>query len=262
MNLTLPVPIFLANRVTKCEIIKPSVGVLMDTKKIVDRGDYFSALKKFLSSTVIFEDNTEKTLRLIGELPIQSAEYLTIQIMLLEYPDDDGIEGVYICPRCGTQKISECRDDIDNRDFISDLEITYFEEKDNPEITKDVNVNIIDKKTDNPLFTVTSITMRHPKLNDYIEAVNKVGFIEDIEIQKFIYLKCITKINNEENIKDVKNKYGQKIIYKLSNKELNYFASEINKYGMNTKVEKNCLSCGKKWETTINTSNFFVGALQ
>lgn len=260
--LKLPVPIFMENsEVLECQITKPSSGTLLETRKIINTGDYFLALKKFLSETILFDDDKEKTLRLVGELPMNSAEYLTIQVLLLHHPDD-AVEGVYYCPRCHTQKICEDKDGIDTSDKISELDVVYFGDSDSKEITKDVEVVLTDKKTGNTVFDCRSITMRFPKLKDFIESANKVGYEDEVEIQKQVYLQCVTKINNEEIDKKTKNIYLQKILYKLDPRNLNYFGSYINKFGMKKEVEKVCLKCSKKWDATINTSNFFDSALQ
>jgi transcription elongation factor Elf1 len=256
----LPVPIFTDPIIKECEILKPTTGVIMETKKVIDTGDHFLALKKFLEGSILIKDSQEKTKQLVGELSIQSAEYLAIQVMLLHYPEDDGIEGIYQCPRCGQEKICECVDDIDNRDFISELEVTYLEEK--IEITKDINIELIDRKTGNILLEVNSLTMRFPVLKDYIQAANKVGHRNDVDTQKNVYVSCITKLNGEEITREDRNKYGNKIIEKLDPRDMNYFAKQILEYGMNTYVTKVCNHCGKEWKTKINTSNFFVSALQ
>lgn len=258
----LPVPIFLEKPITECEIMRPSTGVIMQTKKVMETGNYFLALKKFLAGTILIDDDPEKTNRLVGELPVQTAEYLAINVILLEFPDDDGVEGVYICPRCGEQKICECVDGIDTRNFISELPVNYFSENDNQEITKDVDIELLDKRTKKILLEVSSITMRFPILKDFIEAVNVVGVNNETDIQKKVYVNCITKMNNTEFTREQKNRYGTKIIDNMSIRNLNHFADEIVKFGMATVIDQVCLKCGKKWKVRLNTSNFFALALQ
>ena len=238
-TIKLPVPIFTDPVITECEILKPTTGVIMETKKVVDTGDYFLGLKKFLSGSILIKDSVEKTKQLVGEIPIQTAEYLAVQIMLLHYPEDDGVEGVYICPRCGEHKICESKEDIDTRDFISELDVNMFDG--NEENTKDVKVELIDKKTNNIILEVSSLSMRFPLLRDYIESANKVGYQNEVDIQKNVYVKCLTKLNGSEITKEDRNRYGIKIIEKTEPKDLNYFAREISKYGLQTLIQKICL---------------------
>lgn len=261
-NIRLPIPIFTNPPVKECEILKPTTGVIMETRKIVDTGNHFLALKKFLSGSLLIGDNPERTKRLVGELSLQSAEYLATQIMLLQYPDDDGVEGVYNCPRCGTQKICEIKDDIDTRDFINDLEIVYYEEDEEIPITKDIDVELINKKNGNTILQVNSLSLRRPLLKDYIEQANKHGYNNEVDIQKAVYVSCITHLNGNEIEREEKKLYGTKIIEKMNPHDLNYFAKEILKYGMQSDIEKVCIKCGKEWKTKINTLNFFVSALQ
>jgi len=260
-NIRLPIPIFTNPPIYEVEIIKPTTGVIMDTRKVADTGDNFLALKKFLSGTILINDDKEKTKRLVGELSIQSAEYLAIQVMLLQYPEDDGVEGIYTCPLCGTSKISKFEDDVDTRDFISDLSIEYYEEDTEINIKKDIDIELLNKKNGNIILTVNSLSMRIPLLKDYIEMSNKLGYQNDVDIQKSVYVQCITNLNGAEFTREEKKLYGNKIIEKMNPRDLNYFAKEILQYGIQSDIDKVCTKCGKKWKAKINTLNFFVSAL-
>jgi len=264
MKLKLPIPLYVDQiKYTEVEITKPIADVMFKTKKTIDSGDYFSGMKTFLEGCVVTVGNIsdkDHIKRLLAEMPINSAEYLAMQIMLLEYPEDDGVEGIYRCPRCGTDKIAELKDEIDTRDFISDLNVNNYD-GDN-EITMDVEeVVITNKSTKEILLSVNSLSLRFPVFKDFIEAAHKVGYQNGVDIQKEVYIKCIIKVDGKEIDNKIRNKYGSKIIGKLSNKDLNKFGRKINEYGLDNKVDKVCNHCNKQWKATINTTNFFVSAL-
>jgi hypothetical protein len=260
-TISFPVPIFIKPQITECSIIPPTTGVIMQTKKVIETGNYFTALQKFLTGTIIIDNDKEKTKRLVLDLPIQTAEYLSIEVMLLQYQDDDGVEGIYYCPRCGKKKICEATDEYDTRDFISELEINYYTKELN-EITNKLHVELRERKTGHVVLETQNITMRLPILKDYIEAANKVGYSNHIDIQNEVFIKTITKVNGEEFTKEKRNRYGKKIIEKSNPRELNQFSREINSYGLMRNITKNCNNCGKQWKAEISTNNFFVSALQ
>lgn len=265
-DLKLPIPIFIGeDKIFNVSIKKPTSETIFETKKMIDLNEYFKALKRFITGCLEkVNDKTDKEYikRVITELSINSAEYLAIQIMLLQYPDDDKVEGVYNCPRCGQQKICELKDDIDTRDSISELNVNYYEGENQITIDLEEQVRIADKNGTSLIPDTTSITFRFPTLKDGIEASAKVGNKNYTEIQKELYRNTLVKLNNTDAERDILNKYGAIIINKTLAEDLNKIGKQTRKYGLDNKVKKVCNDCSKEWFAQINSSNFFVSALQ
>lgn len=272
----LPIPIFAKSGkvYTDIDIVKPKASVIADTRKTID-SNRFMATKIFVSGCIesIYNDDDIVSDKigirgLVALMPYRSVEYVSTQIMLLYDPDNDYVEGIYSCPRCGHQVISELinNDDmeIDTRDLISNLGCEFMEDPLN-EFTVVLNesVSLINKATKEVIETIESLTLRHPTLSDCIAASQRYSISDSVRLQFATYVEALTKINGNEidkkyrfnfgmtifeNIKDVKNDMGQLNI-------------EVSRYGMNPMIKKVCNSCGKEFETYINMSNFFVSGL-
>jgi len=260
-KIKLPIPLIYNDlKITDAEINKPKTKTLKDTKRASKTRNFFLALKTFLTSTVKLTEDKEKSDRLITELPQRTAELIALKVLLLQFPEDDKVEGIYTCPRCRNQIICEFNDGFDNRDSISELNINYFD-KDQLEFTSELNVIIKDKKSNNVILDIKNITMRFPLLKDFIEVVSFIGNDDPYEIQNKVFEKCIIKLNNTEFTKKERNLYATKIIDESDPDELEAFSSYFNSFGLIEYVNKVCLNCGKKFKTKLNTANFFDSAL-
>ena len=272
----LPIPIYKKSGEVYTEIspIKPKSKILAETKRVVDTGNVFAGMKTFISGCteeirgkdVIVSDSKEIS-NLISELPYRSAYYVSIQIALL-HDAEDGIEGVYSCPRCFTDHISERTSDYDNRDFISSLDILYKE----PDaqrtfkhtFTTPVKIFSTLDGEKSLVIEVESMEFHDPTLSDCISAYSKVGLTDELRFQFAVFVESLEKVNGQEVDIKFKNRYGHTIFENIEDvkKDLAPIKEEIEKYGLITKVGKTCLKCGKQWRANINPSNFFVSALQ
>jgi predicted Zn-ribbon and HTH transcriptional regulator len=252
-----------------CEIVKPKGRVLADTKKIFDNGNPFLAMHHFIASCIVelSDDNGEciDDQRLIKEitreLKQKAAEKLAIDIMLL-YDDNDAVEGVYNCPRCKNIIVCENTLDYDTRDHISDLKVNIFDKEID---CFDINLNetffIKDKKGE-ILQEINSISFRHNTINDVIDAYARYGMADKTRMQYLLYVKAMKKINNEDIDNTWRKVWGLYFFEEYDNiNDINKIAKEMNKYGIDTKVEKQCNKCGKIFEVNLNTANFFGSAL-
>jgi len=269
----LVIPVWYGNTIyTDCEFETPSGEVIADTKKLYDENKIFTAMLRFIHGCIIsLTDNNGdiitdkgKIKDILRSMPQKTAEHLCIEIMLL-YDPADAVEGIYNCPRCGVPKVCEYSGDIDTRDHISDLDIVYYEsdinemdiEYDTPYEIKDKNGNNIH---DDAIFT---LSFRHITINDCIESYSRYGLNDRVRMQYLMYVKALIKVNGKEVDQKWKSTWGMYIFEKNRNlKDTNKIGIEMNKYGMQTLVEKNCIKCGKEWRTHLNTSNFFASALQ
>ncbi len=268
----LPIPITGDNgsKFMMAEIKRPPSGLVADTKKLIDSNpNIFVATRHFISGIITSIDEVEDSIALKGlikNIPYRSAEYLLLQSFLLRNPEDDGIEGVYPCPRCHYKVISEIyeKDDItyDTRDFISKLEINYTEDT-SFSVTFDEPVEIKDGRTGDILHSVNSITMKFPTLEHCIMGYNAcTDKRDDIRLQFNIYAQALTHINDEPVSPKFKTNFGALIFDKIDNDaDLLKISNAVRAFGLDSRVEKFCPECGKKWMATINTNNFFVSSL-
>lgn len=273
----LPIPIFtkLGNVFTDVEISKPKAMVIADAKKILDSGMTMSAVKSFLAGCIESVQSEDRTItdktdikNLLSSMPYRSAEFCMTKIMLLYDPDADGAEGIYICPRCNQRIVCELMKEgdieVDTRDFISQLEITFMEEL-QPRFTVNLSqpVNIINQQTKDVLLSVESLTLRHPNLNDCIVAEKKYGTSDSVRMQFSVYVEALEMVNGMEIEKKDKALYGMLIFENIKDARIDLGAlnTEVSRYGINPNVDKLCPSCNKKFKVPVNLSNFFVSGL-
>lgn len=271
----LPIPISSnGDFYSEVEISRPKTGIIADAQGLLDTGDVFSAIARFISGSTVTISSPEGKVEAIPDriktltrrMPYRSAEYISMMILLLLNEEDDGIEGVYICPRCGCQIIAELdeQNDIDTRDRISELPVIFMDE---PEETFTVSLNepvlIKNKQSDEVLYTVEELEIIHPTLENCIHAYRKHGTKDLVRRQLAIYSEAMVKINDEEVDNKLRNLWGMFIFENLdSSTDIQTIGREVSKYGMGTSVSKDCPNCKKHFEAPINTSNFFASGLQ
>lgn len=277
-----PIPININGTIYhSCDIEPPTPGIFADTKKVADTGDSFSSILIFLSGcvkSIISEDN-EITDRIqiksaLRKLPFRSAEVIALK-SIFKMHSDDGIEGMYKCPRCGNRVISQIVEEngeiiSDTRDFVSNLDIIYMDEyvesievqlkESSCVINMKTNEVMIDSNTQR-LVSMSSIEMRYPTIGDCIEAQTKQGQSDSMRLQYRIYVESITKIDGFEINKQFKEKYGMILFEKIPDlNDIGIISKKVHEYGIDNKVKKLCPECGKEWMAVVNTSNFFVSA--
>jgi len=264
-------PIFYGDKTyIEAELKKPTAGVIADTSKLMDENKLGSALLTFVAGSIESlkdiegkEINKKEQIKVICKDMKQSCiENIAIDIVL-ELDPNDAIEGVYNCPRCHKQKVCESRDGIDTRDYISQLEIEYYDkEKDYFEV--DLEEPYERKDKDEVIEIVNSLGFRYPNITDYIQASARYGDRDKVRVQYAIYVECLLTVNSAEVDKTWKMRYGMHMIESLKGikNDLRKIGEEMIKYGRDRKVLKVCDSCGKEWEAYLNTANFFVSGLR
>lgn len=276
MKVKLPKPIILENDIIReIEIKRLKSGNIADVSKIIRSQGIYRGYEKFLTMGISgfysqdeFLDDNSRITGLVRKIPVVSCEFLVIKILLL-YDIDDGIMGIYKCPLCGSSIICDkprTEDDVDTRDFISELEIVY-DESDIPErtyyhILKDP-VIIKDKKTGEEIKNIESITYHYPLLQDCINAELQYGITNEADFQ-FAVLANSTEQYNGSNLTDIERKqwamYVQRNIENIKY-DINGVSNKLNEFGMKTKIRRTCKNCNKEWFSTIDTSSFFVSGL-
>jgi DNA-directed RNA polymerase subunit RPC12/RpoP len=172
------------------------------------------------------------------------------------------IEGIYACPRCGKKIIAELRDDTDTRDKISDLSITTETDFCNTIFYQLISPVIVKSAKDELIVQVDSIEIRIPTLNDCILAMKQTGLIGGARFQMALYKNCLVKKNGDPIDAKFRAEWGIYIFEQMDIRDLRALYAPIQKYGIQSTVEKRCMDCGKVWEAPINTTNFFVSGLQ
>jgi len=262
---------------TECELTSPTVNVIAETRRVSDSGNYFSSLRPFCNGCITqFRTADGRVITdpvaikaIVMQTPYKSIETLSIQAILLHYSEDDGVEGVYHCPRCGAEIICEIREEdgvkIDTRDHIRDLPINYLD----PETeSMDIHlvltepVQIIDKKDNSVIMEVNDMDVQIPTLENCIAAEGRVGARDFVKLQIAIYVEALKKVNGEAVDNKFRSSFGMHIFGNMNavKRDLGVLADNINRYGIDRGVQKECRMCGKVWKATLNTSNFFDGA--
>lgn len=270
MELPIPIITNLGNKFNEVEIIKPKASVIADVKKIADTGEIFQSIKVFLGGCIELISGEENSItvkadikNMIGMMPYRSAEVCLYKILVLYDPDKDAVEGIYTCPRCGFQLITEFNEDIDTRDYISELNIMYIDQYTDIELELTEPVNIKDKGKDEILESVESMTLRHPTISDCIIAEKKYGATDAIRMQFAMYSEALKQINGKEVDKKYRNTYGVYIFENIKDakKDLGELNRQISQYGIDPNLTKVCRNCSKEFKVPINMSNFFVSGL-
>ena len=270
----LPIPIFCNGSIyTDIEIKRAESGVIADTQKVANEIDEYSAMIKFVTGCTesitndkgdILSDK-KRIKQIMTSMSYISVDFVALQIFL-KINDDDGIEGIYQCPRCGAQKICELDESngIDTRDFLNDQKIIYMEnfEKKEIEITLDYSVEIVNEVDGQLIEKIENFVIRIPQIKDCINAIQRVGKIDKSRLQFEIYNQALIKVNGNEIDNKYKNRWGKYIFSKMDSMDLMKISKIINQYGIEKKVEKICNNCGKNYKTNLNTASFFDSALQ
>jgi len=273
VTVRIPIPVFSAGKAYgEVDLGVPDAGTLADTRRALDDGNYFQAIHEFLRGCVeaIREEGGDgmegdQARAMVKHIPIRSAELLAIQAMLL-IDADEGIEGVYDCPRCGKSQIAEYRsEDSDSRDRISDLGVAYMdgerEEAFSVSLAKPVTMK--DKSSGEAVYSASEIEMSWPTLGHAMSSYGKYGASDRMRRQFAIYIEATRKVNGEEVSAKWRGEYGMFTFEKMKVGPggLGKIGREMERYGMKDTIPKTCPSCGKKWEAEVNTSNFFASAL-
>ena len=275
--LRLPMPVRFGDRViVAVEYDTPTQGAIADAKKAAEHSVYRAA-KAWIDGGIIslidsaggrIEDSKEIR-KATYQFTIPDVELLTTAIALT-YNEDDKVEGVYECPRCGKRQVAEAYEDYDTRDRVSDLVITCADAPED-EFTVTFKEPVVIRgrsrtKDEEASLEVTSLTLRHPTLVDVINAQGKYGASDDTRQQFAYYVEALQRINGEEASPKEKAQFGMQIFETMrKNNDVKQIGDAVSRYGLDNKVWKTCRSaggCGKRWQEVINTSSFFASALQ
>lgn len=272
----LPIPIFYKDKIyDECEIDQPESGDIVSTVNAIDKnGDTYTSLIIWLASaiTALISDGEriEDKVRiksLLKWMHYKTAEYITIQSLLLIH-DDDEIEGIYSCPRCDNQIIAEkvVEDGLtisDTVDYVSQLKVDYMEDYEQTffhNMEKPVDI----MNNNQPIETIENVDFYYPTMNHCINAFARTGARDKARVQLRIYAEAIQKINGNEVDNKWRNNFGIYFMNKIRNMkgDLMEIFKKGREYGLDPTVKKECNDCGKEWKEQVNPMNFFASALR
>ena len=272
-----PIPIFHNDKkYIGCEYESPDGGTLANVNKVARNGDFFSAVRSLLIgciSSIKTDSDQEITdstslKSLISKLPTRTADTLSTLIMLEYNEGDDGVEGVYTCPRCYNKIISELKIvdgmEIDTRDHINSYPINYYTgETGTFEVMLSKPVNFIDTNRNEVIDEIVGFEMRFPTLEDGINAFQKYGGKDEIRMQFGMFINAIQTVNGDVVDTRWKTACGDLMFEKMRavKRDIGFITNNIKQYGIPSEVKKTCQNCEKEWMAPLNTSGFFVSAL-
>lgn len=271
----LPILLKLENNIyNEIELVKPSGNVIVAAEEAVRKSNSYMAMRKFVEGCTIriIGENCEiidkvKIKGALNKMSNKNLEYLSAQITIDHYDGKDFVEGIFKCPRCGYKIISELKNidemEIDTRDRISDLKVNFME---NPEEL------VFDIELDSPIEIKTSsqgteiinnFKMTFPTVEHCINAYTSVGDNSNIKLMYAMFANALLQVNGIDVDNRWNRLHGLNLFLSIQNpKDLKKVTDYINSYGMNMRVEKTCIECGKVWQPFLDTSNFFAFGVQ
>lgn len=267
-DINLPIPIFYSGKIYKTvEYKNVTAGTLADTRQAIQGGNSYKALKVFLENSIIsIEDITEKSeiKHLVGYMSYRTAYLVAIKILLLS-TINDGVEGIYVCPRCDHQIIAEYNEDpeLDTSDHISSLEIINMDneyEIENYDLEYPIGSNF--SNIPDSLLKIESVSVKFPTLNHCIRASSVLGEKNDVQLQMEIIGNAIVKLNDIEVTKQLRDRYMGTLLKRMAISDFKNLNEKLNKFGLQELIVKTCPECDKVFKVPLNTANFFALSLQ
>ena len=256
------------------EIRKPKTKIITRAYEFVEKNNVFTAMLELLSGCVVsvtsmegeIIDNPVMIRKLMGNIPYVSAEAVALKI-IGTLNENDVIEGVYKCPRCGERIIGGYDSvlGIDTRDRVSDLAVTCLDKQNyinEIQVVPENPIKFFNPKTEEVLQEIESFAIRYPTINDCIIAGRGMQPGQEIRVQMKIYIQSLLKVNGKEINKSWTATYGQLLFDELYPDDMAQIGDALQSVGLSKTIDKTCNSCGKVWEASINTSNFFASGLR
>jgi len=270
MEQRLPIPIFSTEQIyTGIKLKKPTAKTLADTNDVINSAGEYMGFRNLIAGCTESIYNSDKEIvdpvslkSLVFRMPNKTAEYTALQLVIDFHDGEDYVSGIYKCPLCGVNAISRLTGDVDTRDRLSLLKVSYMEEIERYITIQLSNPSIINVRGEE--LAVENLSIEFPTLEHHHKAYARYGNTNLIKYQLAIYTESLVEVNGQPISDEWRRAYGVKIFENMPNvkKDVNKLSDTINKYGMDLRVEKICKNCGEVWQPVINTSNFFGSALQ
>ena len=257
----LPIPFeFGGKRYDEAEIRRPTGGVIADTKRVADQGDFYGAIATFVAGCLesLGKETDRGQLRVLTrEMPYPDAEFLSIQSLILAGVADD-MEGVYSCPRCHNQIIV----DVDDGEKISEIPVNYAEDLVAADVELVDPVILKNQSTDEEIVNVQSLKVKVPTLGQLSRAFKRYGLNDQVRLQFAAYVDATETINGQTIDGHWKSSWGMLVFERMAASQVNAITRVLREYGMATFVERICTQCGKHWDAEVDTAGFFASGLR
>ena len=274
----LPMPIIIgADSYHSINLKTPKQGVITDATKLA-KSDIHRAIYTFILGCTVSLSSDDESIEdykrikvMLTELPWKSAETVVIECAKIYHGGDDAVEGNYKCTKCDHINVAmlDEENDIDTRDFLSDLKMNILGVNDKGETTDierellfefDPPVEI--KGGDEGFEMIESIVMEYPTVKHMFSAVAKVGQADDIDLQHQVFINCIIKVNGVETPSKFRSRWGNQFLRNIENPDdMHNIIETLEWPGIDPTLKKRCVKCSNYFETTLEAGNFFVSAL-
>jgi hypothetical protein len=239
-------------------------GVLADAQREASQERVYSAMYTYVAGTLrslVTEDGTSEEGRnrireICRQMPWASAEQLALHTLVAS-GTPDAIDGVYQCPRCGNQVVSE----VDSADRISALPVLEATAGDVMELALAWPVEVKDSRGD-PVVSVSSLRLRRPTLADCMAANVSYGLRDEVRLQYRVSVETIEAVNGEAADKKFRDTWGMYLFDRMDGEDLAAIARWNAAAGVQPMVRKRCTRCGKEWEVPVSTAGFFASGLR
>ena len=276
-SVRLPVAIWEGEQVwTDAELRAPSPATIANTVDAFEKGTYRGVVTLLAGCVTAFEGGGQREAdrnriaALVRKMPYASAEPLGIYA-LLENDPDDGIEGVYDCPRCGKGRVicEHVSDEEDTRDHIRSLPVMCQVAdpiRDKPvrtfAFTLSAPVQLTEQSAaGDPPMIASSFMIRYPTLGDCIEGEaqtpGKASMRQEISIRAI----GVEIINGEPMSPGALGTLARTMIEGMPKGDFRRLGEQLGRYGIASMVKKTCPVCAKVFDVRVVTSNFFASAL-
>lgn len=270
MKLPLPVDVD-GTTYTEAVLRMPEARTVADSKRESTRGDSFAALIEWVAGSIKELTGDGKALAERADVK-RAARAMTFETALAvalysmaAMKKDDGISSTVECPSCGAKVRRERKEvdgeEIDTRDHLQDLSISYGEGHELIAIDLDQPVEILKKGTEEPIITATQLTFRVPTMGDCSRANGRVSGDQD-RLQLAIEAEALVAVNGEEMSSSWKATFAMLLVERMTIPDANRVGKALKGFGIDPTVERRCFACQEEWEEPVNVMGFFASGLR
>lgn len=254
----MPIPFEFAGKVYReAEVREPTAGLLADTRKGAEGGNYFAALAIFAGGAMVScgEEHDPKQLKILArEMPYLSAEAVAIASMIAA-DVDDSIDTVWSCPRCGA-KVSP-----PEGSKIGDLPVECADEPVVVEHVLESPVSIERSDGEGTLVEASSLIVRVPSLGNYIKAFARYGTADPVRVEFAALVESTVSVDGVAVERSWVSSLGMVVFNAMKSRDVRAIDAKIKAFGRQNRMPVSCGSCGKEWSAEVNAASFFVSGL-
>jgi len=247
---------------TEFEVKKPDTETILSLADKSGNGRQYSAMLSLLEGSVV----DGKDLRF---MPLINAEFVVREAFRL-YDLETKVEGVYQCPSCRHQNIHREGGDEDNRDDVANLEVYYSEDEKPYELNlssgREVEIKAIIGGEKRTVAVLNKYVLRDPTLDDLLKIEADKTLDTSTRRLNKLFRMCLIEIDGivegaDLDLKTIQNRYQNMILNFPDFRDFQKLSTITRTYGLEHFIAIDCENCGKKFESAIDFTGFFVSAL-